>query len=202
MAKYPRPLKQALALLEYVTTNLAIDPSKIVLAGESAGGSIALGLALHLSHPQPSLPKLELKSPFMGLALVSPWVTFSSKASSWTRNRKKDVLSIEMCKVWSEAYMGTSTSDAFSEPLTAPRGWWKDLSISKILLTGGGNEVFIDDLKQMGAILDEELLGKVTTIIIEGMSHGESIFSKILGNEGPTRESDAFVDWICKMTET
>lgn len=98
--------------------------------------------------------------------------------------------------------MGTSTSDAFSEPLTAPRGWWKDLSISKILLTGGSNEVFIDDLKQMGAILDEEFLGKVTTIIIEGMSHGESIFSKILGNEGPTRESDAFVDWICKMTET
>lgn len=81
-------------------------------------------------------------------------------------------------------------------------GWWKDLSIPKILLTAGSNEVFIDDSKQMGAILDEEFLGKVTTIIIEGMSHGGSIFSEMLGNEGPTREADAFVDWICKMTET
>ncbi|KAJ5805879.1 alpha/beta-hydrolase [Penicillium pulvis] len=196
----PRPLNQAVALLEYVTSDLAIDPSRIVLAGESAEGSIALGLALHLNRPHPSLPKLELKSPIMGLALISPWV--STKASSWTRNRKKDVLSVEMCKIWSEAYMGTSTSSSFSEPLTAPGGWWKDLSIPKILLTDGSNEVFIGEIEQMGAILDDEFLGKVTTIIIEGMSHGESIFSKMLGNEGPTREADAFVEWICKMTET
>lgn len=98
--------------------------------------------------------------------------------------------------------MGTFTSDAFSEPLTAPKAWWKDLSISKILLTGGSNEVSIDDLKQLGAILDEEFLGKVTTIIIERMSHGESIFFKMLGTEGPTREVDAFVVRICKMTRT
>lgn len=175
---------------------------QIVLAGESAGGGIALGLALHLSHPHPSLPRLEVESPFMGLALISPWVTFSTEAPSWTRNRKKDILSVEMCKKWSEAYIGMSPSDAFSEPLTAPRGWWKDLFISEILLTGGNDEVFVDDLKQLGAVLDEEFLGKTTTVIIEGMAHGESIFSMMLGCKGSSKEVNAFVDWVCKMGET
>lgn len=107
-----------------------------------------------------------------------------------------------MSQKWSEAYIGTIPSDTFSEPLTAPRGWWEELSISEILLTGGSDELFIDDIKELGAILDKEFLGKMTTIIIEGMAHGESIFTMMLGNGKPTREADAFVNWICKMTET
>ncbi|KAJ6110006.1 alpha/beta-hydrolase [Penicillium sp. IBT 16267x] len=207
-AKYPRPLEQAVALLEYATTSLAIDPSRsnaylphIVLAGDSAGGGIALGLALHLSHPHPSLPKLELKSPFMGLAVFSPWVTFSSQAPSWTRNGQKDLLSAEMCRKWSQDYMGMSPSDAFCEPLTAPKEWWKDLLISEILLIGGSDEVFIDDIKAMGSILDEVVLGKVTTIVVEGIVHGEPIVSMMLGNEGSSEQVNAFVSWFGKIGE-
>jgi hypothetical protein len=98
--------------------------------------------------------------------------------------------------------MGTSSSDAFCDPLTGPRGWWKGLSISEVLLIGGTDEIFLDDIKALGAVLNELFVGEVTSIVIDGAAHGESIFSMMLGNERRSEQVDVLVNWICKLQKT
>jgi acetyl esterase len=54
-AQYPTPVRQISSALRYLSENaalLGIDPSKIVLAGDSAGAQIAAQIALVISQPE------------------------------------------------------------------------------------------------------------------------------------------------------
>lgn len=51
---------------------------KIVIAGDSAGGNLTLGLISHLLHPHPDVPKVELSGPLATTILISPWVKFTT----------------------------------------------------------------------------------------------------------------------------
>jgi acetyl esterase/lipase len=167
-----------------------------VLAGDSAGGNMCLAVLSHLSHPQPSVPPLDLSEPLFGAALISPWVTFSQSSSSFTSNLYKDMLPPEALKTWSDAFQGSAPADPFNQPLTAPAGWWKDLKVSEILLTGGSDELFVDDIKEFGEILVQEFAGKLTTIISPKCAHDQPLLDGILGAKEPGEQVQAFISWI------
>ena len=68
-ARCPRQLQQGVELLLYLTTTLGKDPSDIVLAGDFAGGNLALAVLSHISHPHEAVPVVELSRPLRGVLL-------------------------------------------------------------------------------------------------------------------------------------
>lgn len=60
---YPEALDDGMALWEYLTETY--DPDHIIIAGDSAGGNLALCLTQKLKSTERKLPK--------GLVLFSPW---------------------------------------------------------------------------------------------------------------------------------
>src|SRR6201999_260020 len=134
----------------------------IVIAGDSAGGNLALQLASQLLHPHPSLPlplpqttiprqpgadvglSSSSQQPFGGLLLISPWVQFSTDAPSYTRNRAQDVVPVCTYRLFAEAVRPGITNALRShlEPGLAPREWWTGLErvFPRVLITAGEDE--------------------------------------------------------------
>jgi acetyl esterase/lipase len=79
-AKFPTQIQQAGQAYSYLVKEVGVKESKISLMGDSAGGSIALGVLTHLQSPISSLRSIEeLGRPGKGLYLISPWVSLLSK---------------------------------------------------------------------------------------------------------------------------
>ena len=72
---YPAQLEDALRAYRYLT-NAGISPRKIAFVGESAGGNLALALALRLRDAGEEMPA--------AIALLSPWVDLAQTGESYT----------------------------------------------------------------------------------------------------------------------
>lgn len=135
------------------------SPSDIVIGGDSAGGNLTLALISHILHPHPKVPtKVELKEPFLGAVLISPWVSFDIDQGSFHKNLRTDILCQEVGKRWSEAFRGNSDLDIYNQPIKADKEWFGKLDtvIRNLLIWGGGGEVLITSIdafaKQMKEI--------------------------------------------------
>ncbi|CAG8477600.1 4349_t:CDS:2 [Paraglomus occultum] len=86
--EYPFPygLHDAVHAFLYLTDpcGLAIQPQNIVVAGDGAGGGLALALLQYLRDHHMPLPG--------GAMLFSPWVDLTMSCESWDRNQSYDVL--------------------------------------------------------------------------------------------------------------
>jgi acetyl esterase/lipase len=135
-AVYPTQLQQALAGYEHVLSIIK-DPSKVCLAGDSAGGSLMLSLLLYVA----SKDDWESKRP--GFAtLISPWTTL---VSSKDRNTSSDFLETTNLHQYAWNYAGSKA--ALEDPLVSPgtctdREWWsRAIPLRGLLLLLGSEEV-------------------------------------------------------------
>jgi acetyl esterase/lipase len=99
---YPAQLDDAVAALHALEA-LGIPRTRIVVAGESAGGNLTLALALALrdrDEPQPN-----------ALALVSPWLDLTSSAESHRRNVAYDYGTAEMLRAQARLFAGSLALD-------------------------------------------------------------------------------------------
>ncbi|GAA5862557.1 hypothetical protein JCM3774_001057 [Rhodotorula dairenensis] len=96
-AVFPESLFDAMTAYYYLTEDLKVPPSDIVLSGDSAGGGIVLQLAMYLRDQ--GFPQVG------GLMLLSPWLDLTTSFGSWHENRHRDFLTI----------------DSETEPLHPPR---------------------------------------------------------------------------------
>lgn len=145
-AKYPRQLTQATALIDHLINNLSKKPSNMILIGDSAGANLITQLLSHISHPHPSVPTLHLPEKFRGVCLISPWISFDITSPSFKKNKYKDMLTTTAGTRWSSAFMLTpwphnDSTDFYNQAITAPKGWWDDIMVEEILVTGGEDEV-------------------------------------------------------------
>ncbi|KAF8248380.1 alpha/beta-hydrolase [Wilcoxina mikolae CBS 423.85] len=154
--RYPFQLRQATQALSRLLSR-GIPPSSIVIAGDSAGGHLALSLISHILHPHPDIPPLSLTTPLAGVALISPPTLISNaSADSFIRHKDIDILAADTCQHWT-ALMTENTpfSDEleagkyWGEPAPAPESWWSGLGnvTRKMLVTAGEEEVLVDDTK-------------------------------------------------------
>ena len=147
---YPRQLIQAVDILRYAITSLGKHPSNIILAGDSSGGNLVLGLISHLSHPHPSISPFELSAPLKGMVLISPWASFDVSLKSYSVNKYKDLVDSSSVQAWSDAYVASAALDAYNAPDKAPVGWWKGMKVCNVLITGGADERMIDAIRDVG----------------------------------------------------
>ncbi|KAK0116478.1 hypothetical protein ONS95_013492 [Cadophora gregata] len=121
--------------------------------GDSAGANLALSLLSHINHPHPSptIPRVDLPAPFLGLVLISPWVSFDTSAPSFQENEFKDCVSQPGGKKWSGAFLEClwpheGKKDFYNEALRAPEEWWRGLGVDEVFVVCGSEEVLRDGI--------------------------------------------------------
>lgn len=166
---YPQQLKEGVEALRYVLDTLKVPPSKISVAGDSAGGNLALGVLSHVLHPHREIEPLRwieegmeyVEAPKLdSLLLMSPWCSFDVKAKvdpMYDLNKEKDLVDDRLGKQWSSAFLGGKEGDAYSEPLRTrdKKGWWDGLSgsVDRVWLSAGEEEVLLGSIQEMKEVL-------------------------------------------------
>ncbi|KAJ7060457.1 Alpha/Beta hydrolase protein [Mycena amicta] len=160
-AKFPVQLNQARLALSFLI-NSGVSPRNIHIAGDSAGGNLALQLLSHVLHPHPDVPRLTLSQPLRGVYLFSPWAIWSKSSPSWVENAGIDYLPASMMSPDSaivRSTFGVSEQDkAFAEPGLAEVDWFTGLDkcVDQILVAGGSAECMRDDIVKLGSVLQKQ----------------------------------------------
>ena len=155
---FPTQLREAAAAYEYLIDKEKVLAEKVVVAGDSAGGHLALSLLVDLDMKQSlSADKQAYQKPG-GLALISPCLSLHHKPPSFTRNRHPDILSGQFIRQVVRRFLGRDVvapgtqkdADVNSPNLEFlfpdPQIGWKDVLPSWVWISVGKNEIFSDFL--------------------------------------------------------
>ncbi|PCH34152.1 hypothetical protein WOLCODRAFT_113251 [Wolfiporia cocos MD-104 SS10] len=82
--RFPGPLHDAVTAYFRLTDELNIPPENIIVAGDSAGGGLALALVMYLRDNGYPLPSAAI--------LMSPWVDLTMSCDSWDSNAQYDIV--------------------------------------------------------------------------------------------------------------
>jgi len=130
---FPAALDDVLAAYRAQLEALDGDASRIVVAGDSAGGGLAVAMCVALRDAGESLPR--------ALALLSPWLDLTCTSPSWDSRLEGDLVLDHSLKDAAERYLdGADPRDPLASPLFA------DLAgLPPILLQVGTHEILYDD---------------------------------------------------------
>lgn len=145
-----------------------IDPVRIILGGDSAGGGLVLALLGDIcaqNLPQPA-----------GVFALSPLTDLRFEGQSFTDNAKSDViLPATRAKEMAEYYLqGADPDDPRASPLQAA---FKEAA--PIYITVGDTEILLDDTKRMTTHLKAQGVD-VTEKILPNHPHVWQIFQRLL----------------------
>ena len=135
------------------------DPSRIIIAGDSAGGGLTLAALVALRDASEPLPA--------GAIIMSPWTDLAHTGASIESKKDADpVLTLESSRMHAQYYAG---ENALDNPLISPL--YADFSgLPPLLIQVGSDEILLDDAvrcaeKAKAAGVD------VTLEVWEGMFH-------------------------------
>jgi len=210
---FPTQLRQATAAVQHLLDK-GMSPSNIIIAGDSAGGNLALQLASLLLHPHPSLPlpprlesrgadagssSSESQQPFGGLLLISPGVGFSTDAPSFARNRARDLIPFSAYQLFSDTIQQCIPPALryYIGPRLAPRGWWTGLGrvFPRVLVTAGEHEMPLDHIQACAAAISEEVRD-TTVFVLPGGVHEDFMNAFASGEGGRGDDYKLVVSWL------
>jgi acetyl esterase/lipase len=131
---YPAALEDALAGYRFLLDQ-GISPARLTIAGDSAGGGLALALLLSLREAKERMPALAI--------LLSPWVDLECKGASMTANQPYDHIDQKMELRWAKWYAGEAD---LRDPLLSPVNARLD-GLPPLYIQAGGAEILIDQIK-------------------------------------------------------
>ncbi len=136
---FPSAVDDAIAGYTFLLDQ-GIDASSIAIAGDSAGGGLAI--ATMLAAKEKGLPQ-----PACALC-ISPWVDLENAGASITTKKDVDpLLQGELLSQWAHSYLGDR---APRTPLASPL--YADLSeLAPLLIQVGSDEVLLDDAIRLAA---------------------------------------------------
>ena len=134
----PAAHDDALAAYEHLLSQ-GIEPSRVVLAGDSAGGTLVLSTLIALRDRGRPLPAA-------GIA-ISPWVDLSCSGESFRTNDPFDFVGETHCRLAAASYLaGADPRRPDISPLFADlRG------LPPLLIQAGGAEVLVDQIRAFAA---------------------------------------------------
>ena len=129
---YPAGLEDAVAAYRALLAR-GVEPARLVVGGESAGGNLATALLLRLRD-------LDLPQP-AGLYLLSPWLDMGTTAAAYTQVGARDpMIAADRIGAMGKLYLGERPDDAFTSPVRAdPAG------LPPMLIQVGTEEVLLSD---------------------------------------------------------
>lgn len=182
---FPAAIDDAVRAYEWLVDQ-GSEPSKIVIAGDSAGGGLAVSTAIALRDR--SLPKCA------GIVALSPWADLTCSGESMTSRSAAD---IECTRAGLLKIAGWYMNGADpAQPLTSPV--FADLiGLPPLLCVAGGDEELLDDSVRL--VRNAGIAGADATLFIAaGMQHVFPIWA------GAFPEADAAIslagDWVRRRT--
>lgn len=183
--KYPSQLIQAVAALKKLLETYRAED--VILGGDSAGGSLVLGVLAHLVRPHPMAPRIELNgSVLRGAVLASPWVKLSYEAPSYRVNAGKDYLSREAMEEFTRAW-APMHGEIWADPISVAKEFWDAVPVKAMLITAGTWEVFVDDILEFAKMVGAEKAGsgaRVELAVCHEEVHDQWLFDCALGCRG------------------
>lgn len=145
-ACYPTQLQQTIDGYKHVISNF-LEPSKVCVSGDSAGGLLILSLLLHIGRTGNS------ERPGMAI-LISPWVTL---VSAKDKNTPSDYLDINSLHLYAQQYAGKKV--AVDDALVSPGNckdielWTKASPLKGFGILFGSEEVFAPEIRDLVRLL-------------------------------------------------
>jgi acetyl esterase/lipase len=128
---FPAQLDCAMAAYRWLLET-GVEPGRLVVAGDSAGGNLALALLLALRDGGEALPALAI--------CMGPWTDPSNPGDSMTTNARYDWVGKRMADRWSQWFVA---DDSLDNPLISPVK--ADLTgLPPIYIQAGGAEILLD----------------------------------------------------------
>jgi acetyl esterase/lipase len=187
---FPAALDDAIACYDALVAS-GYAPGRIVLAGDSAGGGLALALALKI---RDSTPTRQLPA---GLALISPWVDLTLSGASIAANAEIDpIIHIGFAEPARRMYL---PGGRYDDPLASPLFARLD-EIPPIFIQVGTREIVLDDARRLAARLESAGV-KHTLEVWEGMHHDWQL-SPVAFPEvrGAVKTIAEFIATVCRIS--
>ncbi|KAJ0414895.1 Alpha/Beta hydrolase protein [Aspergillus carlsbadensis] len=152
--KFPKQQNEAVAAYQYLLS-LGFNLQQIIIAGESAGGHLAISCLSGLAAAEGDIPKPR------GALLLYPWVNLEHYSPSFKTNKHKDALNKRLLDRCVEA-VGASSGETGAESKLGlvdftKRGpfdrdkYWKDILPAKTWVNVGSHDVFLHDIEKFVA---------------------------------------------------
>ncbi len=133
---FPAALEDALAVYEGLLA-MGVEPGRIVVSGDSAGGGLGLALLRRLQASRRPLPAAGL--------LISPWVDLSCSRPSLVDHARYDFGDREMLLYWANMYRGEV---AATDPRISPL--YDELhGLPPLCIFAGSLELLVDEIKEL-----------------------------------------------------
>jgi epsilon-lactone hydrolase len=153
---HPAQIEDAMASYRFMLEQ-GTDPQKLVVAGDSAGGHLALMTLIEAR-------KAGLPQPALGLCLC-PWTDIAEHGASFYGNDRFDLVQGWMALKFGEWLRAGGFSNEELSPIH------QDLrGVAPLYLQGGGKEVLIDMIRDFDQTVRNQG-GKVTLDVWEHMTH-------------------------------
>ncbi|KAI8061053.1 Alpha/Beta hydrolase protein [Gongronella butleri] len=116
-SRYPEAIHECMRGYCYLTHTLRIPGSKLLLAGESAGGNLVGTTLAVIGHQRDhaeyaSLPKLPMPA---GSVMISPWATLHAGSPSYAANEATDVIRTYLLNIYITNYLPRRVPMAHAE---------------------------------------------------------------------------------------
>ena len=180
---YPAAVDDAVASYERLLGN-GIDPARVVIGGDSAGGGLTLACLLALRSAGTPLPA--------GAILISPWTDLSGSGASMQGRLAADpMLSGDLLAPMAAAYAGEAE---LTDPGVSPL--FGDLAgLPPLLVQVGDDEVLLDDSTRLAA--RAEAAGVSAQLhVFEGAFHVFQMFPALPESREALAEMGRFFDAV------
>lgn len=143
--KFPAAHNDALEVLTAIQKDPDFSHCKIIAAGDSSGGNLALSLALMLKDKKQKQPD--------GLILISPWVDFTNSGDSYRDNYDSDPMFGYLCTPKDKNYVSMYAEDADKTDKYLSPVFCNDYSgLPPVFIQACSNEMLLDDAKAVHKI--------------------------------------------------
>jgi acetyl esterase/lipase len=177
---YPAALEDSLTAYKWLLAS-GHDPARIFLAGDSAGGGLAIATLLALRDEENPLPA--------GAVCFSPWLDLTLSGDSVTGNAELDpVLSGSVLMKYAEQYAGSRKID---DPLVSPL--FADLrGLPPVYIQVGSREILLDDAASFCQKAQQDGVD-ATLDVWDGMFHVFQLISLLPQSAEALKAVDEFV---------
>ena len=185
---FPAALEDAVKVYKQMVSE---GKKNIIIAGDSAGGGLALATTMTLIKEKYKLPT--------ALVLLSPWTDLTSSGDSVVRKKDSDpLIGPELLEVFAKKYAGT---EDLTNPLISPLfGDFK--GFPPTLIQVGTEEVLLDDSTRLAKKMKEAGV-QVDFEIWEGMMHVFQWFAGLIPEANDAiKKIDSFIDCVCSDIES
>jgi acetyl esterase/lipase len=186
---FPAALEDAINAYDWLIS-IGINPSRICIAGDSAGGGLAIATLLALREKDMPLPA--------GVLCFSPWFDLTLSGDSVYKNENLDpILSSSILETYVNYYIGSNKA---SEPMISPL--FGDLrGLPPIHIQSGRNEILLDDSVRFYEKAQQAGVD-VTLKIWDDMFHVFQLFDFLPETKESMKQVSAFVSRVMNSNNT